>query len=79
LRDPDPRVRTTAAEAVGTLGGSASSCVPALVDLLRDGDEGPRVAAAKSLGMFDKHTSLFIDSLTLLTNNENSTVRAAAC
>jgi len=45
-------VRETAAEALADIGVDAPKVVPALLELLSDGDVNVRCAAAKSLGDF---------------------------
>jgi HEAT repeat protein len=49
LNDSDPRVRGSAAQAIGTLGEAAAPAVPALIALLSAADEGSRNSACIGL------------------------------
>lgn len=50
LKDRSPRVRASAAFALGNIGRPAENAVPALVRALRDKNAGVRYSAAESLG-----------------------------
>ncbi|HLM43920.1 MAG TPA: HEAT repeat domain-containing protein, partial [Myxococcaceae bacterium] len=54
--DPDARVRSEAAEALGARGGSGVT--ERLVELVRDPDETVRVAAIESLGRIQEHQAI---------------------
>ena len=75
LQDPNPRVRSGAAEAIGRMEGQPKSAIPFLIPLLKD--EKPLVRAytvfaLKGMGGFAKPA---IPALTALLKDENEKVR----
>jgi HEAT repeat protein len=50
LSDPDPEVRTLAAEVLGSYGSGAQAAIPALEALLEDLNSSVRAAAEEALG-----------------------------
>ena len=78
LRDAQPRVRASAAIALGFVGPKAKAAVPALAELLTDHAPEVRQAAALSLGEIDLHTKELPAVLVALTRDDDIFVSASA-
>jgi len=76
LQDKSAKVRRRAAKALRTMGPSALSAVPLLIDGLKDSDEGVRAEAALALG--DIHRDKAIPLLRPLLAADKTTAKAAA-
>jgi HEAT repeat protein len=78
LKDPDERVRVTAAEALDALGPRAKAAVPALVEALEDKAGNVRVAAALALGAIGPEARAAIPALTEMTKDKDAKASKAA-
>jgi HEAT repeat protein len=70
---PDPRVRTSAAMALGLIGGKADAALPHLVPLLRDSNADVRRAATLAIGNIDtgQHVAALVPALIKLASDED--------
>jgi HEAT repeat protein len=70
---PDPRVRTSAAMALGFIGGKADAALPHLVPLLRDSNADVRRAATLAIGNIDtgEHVAALVPALIKLATDED--------
>ena len=75
-RDPDPKLRADAAIALGKIGSAA--CVPALAELLKDGDPEVQVYAAALEDDISPRDKAAIPALAELLKDENERVRYSA-
>jgi HEAT repeat protein len=78
LRDAQPRVRASAAIALGFVGPKAKAAVPALAKLLADHAPEVRQAAALNLGEIDLHTEELPAVLAALIRDDDIFVSASA-
>jgi HEAT repeat protein len=78
LRDSQPRIRTSAAIALGFVGPKAEAAVPALTGLLSDSDLEVRQAAALGLGDINLHIRELPPALAALTHDDDIFVSASA-
>ena len=76
VRDSHPRVRAIAAWTLGLQ--RTARATPALTMMLRDGDSGPRMAAALSLGAIGSGASEAIGALVRALTDADPLVREAA-
>jgi hypothetical protein len=78
LSHHDPFVRSAAAQALDTLGESASQSIPALLTTLEDRNGSVRMTAAFALGKMTGHAEDIIPNLSSLLNDRNVHVANAA-
>jgi HEAT repeat protein len=78
LKDPDPKVRQKAAEALGELGSRASPAVQMLTEALHDPDPGTIITVALSLRKIEQRNHGEVQSLVTLLAHTNTEVRAGA-
>ncbi|HMJ64813.1 MAG TPA: HEAT repeat domain-containing protein [Candidatus Binatia bacterium] len=71
LANAEPRVRTSAALALGFVGAKASSATKQLVALLSDRDGNVRRAATLSLGSIDPGRKELVPALLVMANDED--------
>jgi HEAT repeat protein len=71
LTSPDPRVRTSAALALGFVGGKASEATKGLVGLLSDPEADVRRAATLGLGAIDPARRELVPALVLMASDED--------
>jgi HEAT repeat protein len=71
LANPEPRVRTSAALALGFVGGKALEATKGLVKLLSDSDPDARRAATLALGVIDPARKELVPALVLMANDED--------
>ena len=70
---PDPKVRTSAAMALGFIGSKADAALPHLVPLLRDNHADVRRAATLAIGNIDtgQHVAALVPALIKLASDED--------
>jgi HEAT repeat protein len=78
LSNTDPRVRTSAALALGYVGAHAASATPQLVRLLNDPDGDVRRAATLSLGTIDPSRKELVSALLAMANDEDIFLQSLA-
>ena len=78
LRHEDPRVRTSAALALGYVGAPAAPATPQLVKLLNDPDGDVRRAATLSLGTIDPSRIELVSALLAMANDEDIFLQSLA-
>jgi HEAT repeat protein len=69
LSDPNPEVRSAAAQAIGQLGSLAHAAVPALTALLEDQDPTVQQAALEALGRLGPAAKAAGDKLLRLSDH----------
>jgi HEAT repeat protein len=77
-KNPDPRVRKRAVEALGEFHGSSSAPIPILIEALSDKDEEVRREAAVSLGQFGPKAKKALPALTRALKDANKAVAVDA-
>ncbi|HEY9714047.1 MAG TPA: HEAT repeat domain-containing protein, partial [Chroococcales cyanobacterium] len=75
--DSEPVIRQAAARALGDFGAQATSAVPVLIQVIKEGDKDSRVAAAYGLSSIPAGSS-DITSLIALLGDETDSARIAA-
>jgi HEAT repeat protein len=78
LKDKDPAVRYTAAEALGRYGPEAKDAVPALTETLKDSDKNVRIGAAYALANIGPDARTAIPALEEALKDEDNRVRKGA-
>jgi HEAT repeat protein len=78
LASRNPRVRTSAALALGYVGPEASGATPQLVDLLSDPDGDVRRAATLSLGTIDPGRKELVSALIAMASDEDIFLQSLA-
>jgi HEAT repeat protein len=78
LSNGDPRVRTSAALALGYVGAPAAPATPQLVKLLNDPDADVRRAATLSLGTIDPSRIELVSALLAMANDEDIFLQSLA-
>jgi len=78
LKDPDPGIRYTAVETLGSYGRKAESAVPALIETLKDEDKNVRMQAAYSLAEILPAGQTAIPALKEALKDKEPLVRNAA-
>ena len=78
LGNTDPRVRTSAALALGYVGAHAAPATPQLVKLLNDTDGDVRRAATLSLGTIDPSRKELVSALLAMANDEDIFLQSLA-
>jgi HEAT repeat protein len=78
LASSNPRVRTSAALALGYVGPQASGATPQLVDLLSDSDGDVRRAATLSLGTIDPGRKELVSALLAMASDEDIFLQSLA-
>jgi HEAT repeat protein len=74
LKDPNPSVRSSAADVLGSMEAAAQSAVPALIPLLTDTNPQVRNWTADALGRIGASVQLAIPQLTLLLTDPDPSV-----
>lgn len=78
LKDPDPKVRYTAANTLQKYGPKAQEAVPALTEALDDSDTNVRMRAAYALGAIGAPAADAVPALTKAQRDKEKLVREAA-
>jgi HEAT repeat protein len=78
LASDEPRVRTSAALALGYVGAQAAAATPQLVKLLNDPDGDVRRAATLSLGTIDPARKELVSALIVMANDEDIFLQSLA-
>lgn len=78
LASDEPRVRTSAALALGYVGAPAAAATPTLVKLLNDADGDVRRAATLSLGTIDPARKELVSALIVMANDEDIFLQSLA-
>jgi hypothetical protein len=78
LKDSNPKLRSSAADALGYIGKPAKSAIPQLIQLLNDPDRSVRISSARALAQMGKPATSSLKPLIRLLKDSDPLVRESA-